>query len=42
MTVTAITDQGDQWRLDASQGKNSGRHITTHWAKDEPPRVEAA
>lgn len=41
-TVTAITDQGHQWRLDASQGKHSGRHITTRWPKDQPPRVEAA
>lgn len=41
-TATAITDEGHQWRLDADQGRGSGRAITTRWPKDGTPRVEAA
>lgn len=41
-TVTAITCEGDQWRLDADQGRDSNRRITTRWPKDETPRVEVA
>ena len=41
-TVTAITDEGHQWRLDAGQGRDSNRKITTRWPKDQPPPLEAA
>ncbi len=42
-TVTAITDEGHQWRVDASQGKpGQSPGITTRWAKDEPPKMVAA
>ncbi len=41
-SVTAVTDEGHGWRVDADQGKNSGRAITTRWPKNEPPRIEAA